>query len=410
MINYKKYPLFISLAISVFLTMISAISIYEIDSNHKDNIKESLYTVLNTTSEAIISWSDNQKMTAKYWAANKFIQQETKKLLSLKYDPKALKKNQSQLRERLRPLLEIQGYEGFFIISKDLINLASTRNTNIGVKSLLTTQKDLLTRVLRGETVISLPQQSDVKLDRNTHAATMFVNSPIIINGTISAILSFRINPHKDYTKVLQRGRIGKTGETYSFNKDGLMLSYSRYQETLLKSGLIKSTQKNNLSDFYIKVPPTNLEENSVQLSDQVNHPLTEMADSATKGHSSFNLKGYKDYRGVEVIGAWKWIEELNFGMTTEIDHDEAFNELFKTEAAFTILYLFSIIMTWLAYILFNRTQKKTSSYTSLLESFNSELEESVQKRTAEVEAANKAKSQFPVSYTHLTLPTTPYV
>jgi PAS domain S-box-containing protein len=53
--------------------------------------------------------------------------------------------------------------------------------------------------------------------------------------------------------------------------------------------------------------------------------PLTRMAQSATAGKSGSDLDGYRDYRGVPVVGAWLWDGEYGFGITTEIDVEEAF-------------------------------------------------------------------------------------
>ena len=52
---------------------------------------------------------------------------------------------------------------------------------------------------------------------------------------------------------------------------------------------------------------------------------LTVMAQSATQGETSFNVEGYRDYRGVPVIGAWRWIDDLDMGITSEIDVAEAY-------------------------------------------------------------------------------------
>ena len=39
--------------------------------------------------------------------------------------------------------------------------------------------------------------------------------------------------------------------------------------------------------------------------------PLTRMASAAIAGESGTDLQGYRDYRGVEVFGAWKWLAGL---------------------------------------------------------------------------------------------------
>ena len=36
------------------------------------------------------------------------------------------------------------------------------------------------------------------------------------------------------------------------------------------------------------------------------------------------------DHNGVEVVGIWKWFDDLNMGMATEIDTEEIFSTLRK--------------------------------------------------------------------------------
>ena len=39
-------------------------------------------------------------------------------------------------------------------------------------------------------------------------------------------------------------------------------------------------------------------------------------------------LEPYRDYRGVEVIGAWRWLPAYDLGVLAEIAADEAFAPL----------------------------------------------------------------------------------
>lgn len=47
--------------------------------------------------------------------------------------------------------------------------------------------------------------------------------------------------------------------------------------------------------------------------------------DDAKLDHEGICLEPYRDYRGVEVIGAWAWLAEFQFALVTEVDADEAF-------------------------------------------------------------------------------------
>jgi serine/threonine protein kinase len=68
------------------------------------------------------------------------------------------------------------------------------------------------------------------------------------------------------------------------------------------------------------------------------------MAASAVSGKDGVNVNGYRDYRGVPVIGAWKWLHEYGFGVTTEEDVSEAFRPLKILRYAFGFLFVLLIL------------------------------------------------------------------
>jgi serine/threonine protein kinase len=67
--------------------------------------------------------------------------------------------------------------------------------------------------------------------------------------------------------------------------------------------------------------------------------PLTLMAASAVKGEGGVNVRGYRDYRGVPVIGAWTWLEDYGIGIATEKDVAEAYRSLYILRWAFWSLF-----------------------------------------------------------------------
>ena len=74
---------------------------------------------------------------------------------------------------------------------------------------------------------------------------TMFVGAPVLDeSGKVIAAFTFRINPVDDFATILQQARIGETGETYAFDRQGLLLSSSRFDEQLQSIGLIKKIEE----------------------------------------------------------------------------------------------------------------------------------------------------------------------
>ena len=120
---------------------------------------------------------------------------------------------------------------------------------------------------------------------------------------------------------------MGESGESYAFNTEGEMISESRFTRQLIEMGMLDIGEKSGLN-IDIRDPETIPITNSE--GEQV-YQLTVMAMNATSGYSGLNVEGYNDYRGVPVIGVWKWVEKYGFGMTTEIDHEEAYKTYFLT-------------------------------------------------------------------------------
>ena len=55
-------------------------------------------------------------------------------------------------------------------------------------------------------------------------------------------------------------------------------------------------------------------------------------------------MEGYRDYRGVPVVGAWTWLPDYEIGVATEQDVAEAFHALAILQTAFWTLYALLIV------------------------------------------------------------------
>ncbi len=328
----------LSLATIIAVAIILAagwMSYLKVETEIKRELKDSLFTVLDNSHKAVKSWSTETQREVMTWANIPAIKDLTRRLLELPPNRSSLINSplQEELRQAISPFLTGKNYFGFFIIGPDNLNYASLRDENIALTNLLTKQETFLKRVWSGETALSLPMISDVPLlgitgKLQSGEPTMFVGAPIRDEtNTIIAVLTFRINPATNFSEILQRARIGKTGETYAFNKAGKLISESRFDDQLRNIGVISSEQRGILN-VRVQDPGRNLIEARKVPRDLNMRPLTLMAASAVSGESDHNLEGYNDYRGVPVIGAWLWDEELDYGIATEIDVTEAFGIL----------------------------------------------------------------------------------
>ena len=100
--------------------------------------------------------------------------------------------------------------------------------------------ESFLRRALEGQVIVSPPFPSVVVMpdehgQLRAGIPTIFVAAPIRDEDQrVVAVLALRVRPEREFTQILQMGRPGETGETYAINKDGLMVSNSRFDEQLI--------------------------------------------------------------------------------------------------------------------------------------------------------------------------------
>ena len=119
--------------------------------------------------------------------------------------------------------------------------------------------------------------------------------------GEVIASLGFAEYADGQFGGVLLAARTGETGEAYAFDGDGRLLSQPR---------------------FAVDVPAPN--------------PIAARAAQAAQGAV---LDPYRSYHGGEVIGAWRWLPEHDFGIAVEIGAAEAYAPLRYLNIAFGVVF-----------------------------------------------------------------------
>jgi len=382
----------------VILLLIASWQVQQnIAQQFRQDIGNSLNTVLNTTQQAVLSWQQEHVLATSVWASTPKMLRLTEALLASQRTPQTLTNAtaQTELREWLRTVLKGKGYLGYFIINKDNISLASSRNDNIGSINLLSQQPQFIQRIWSGSGGLSLPMSSDVALDSKSleFSHSMFVGAPIRnSSGQVIAVFTFRLDPAKDFSAILQRGRIGESGETYAFDKKGLLLSESRFDQQLRDIGLI-AADSHGILGVSIRDPGSNLVTNERRVLSDSKRPLTLMAQNAIAGNNGKNLDGYRDYRGVPVVGVWLWDQQLNMGITTELDVAEAYANYYETRKVIIALTALAIILSILLTLALVWLKKKSSldqlqRLELLRKQKNLELQEAEQRQKMILESA----------------------
>jgi PAS domain S-box-containing protein len=294
-----------------------------------------LSAILNTTDRAVQDWFQAHEEVIQAWGRDPELVAAGQDLIRLEPTTEALSQapQQGWLENRLTPILLQPEYRGFSVVSVDGVVLASSRHTELGRRLGEETQSFL--RQLRensAPSIVGLPQQG-----RGTDFAAMLVATALRDAGDAPiAILMLRIDPEQSFTQILRRGAIGESGESYAFNRDGKLISESRFDEDLKALGLVPEFGRSILS-VDIRDPGGNLLQGHQPQLLRKDQPLTLMARSAIGSGAGRDLRGYNDYRGVPVVGAWTWDERHQLGIATEIDVTEAYDSLNQTRLLFRI-------------------------------------------------------------------------
>jgi hypothetical protein len=158
----------------------------------------------------------------------------------------------------------------------------------------------------------------------------MFVAAPVkSTNGAVIAVLSLRMKPERSSPGIFSVARMGETGESYAFDRRGMMLTATRFDPGTQDAG----TDSPGPGEHRDPQPEAARSGGRIAAARRTAAKprsqlgLTRMAASATMGYDDFDVRGYRNYRGLEVVGAWAWLHDYGMGVATEVAVGEAFTD-----------------------------------------------------------------------------------
>ena len=164
-------------------------------------------------------------------------------------------------------------------------------------------------------------------------------------NGVTHGALALIINADAEFTRILSVARSGQSGETFAFDPEGVMLSKSRFEGQLRELGLMEGPSgASSALTLHLTDPGGDLTRGFKPGTTNALRPLIEMVQRAVNGGMGIEVKPFRDYRGVPVIGAWMWLPHYGFGVGTKIDAREAYRTLRLVRMVFVILFLLLVL------------------------------------------------------------------
>ncbi len=159
----------------------------------------------------------------------------------------------------------------------------------------------------------------DVHISSITGTKVISISAPILVKNEFIGMVIVNVDIDAMLYKITSNGH-GKTGEIYLINKDGYMITPSRFKD-----------------NTFLKLKINSLEAKKCFIATEFN-----------------NINIYTNYRGESVIGTHRPIQGMNWCLLAEIDTKEAFapvNKLVKLMIWFFLLLLIigSIITTFIS-------------------------------------------------------------
>jgi len=165
-------------------------------------------------------------------------------------------------------------------------------------------------------------------------------------DGQLLGAFALVIDPEREFTRILSVARSGFSGETYALDQRGLLISRSRFDDQLRRLGLIPNSPESTSALNLRLADPGVDHPAAITPDDPANptRPLARLAAAAVAGNNGVDVSPSRDYRGVEVVGAWKWLPEHGFGVVTQINASEAYQSLRVLNFLFLILFLLLLL------------------------------------------------------------------
>ncbi|WP_423897232.1 response regulator [Candidatus Pelagadaptatus aseana] len=360
-----------ALLVATILSL-SYVGLERIQQREQNSYRWILSAVLETTNQGLQIWANNNLKQLLTIAERPAIVDLTQALLEEHKDGKNLV--HSTQRTRIRDYLQIHNptlAASYSLVSANYINIASYDESVLGNINLIADKyRHLLARVLWGQPQFIPPIQFAPDHRRKDSPVAFFAAPIKDANGQSVAILIQHIDPSLEFSAIMAGGRVGDSGETYALNEDGVLISESRFTRALKQQGILEQDQSSIL-----------------KLQADINAPtsqnqLTNMTKGITFKEAGTNVEGYPDYRGVKVIGTWLWNDELNLGLATEIDRNEAYDSYYFIRNALIILIALTLLMSIGSLTFSIRSSNRAGRE---LEQAKDNLEEQLHRRTEEI-------------------------
>ena len=326
----------------------------------KASLKEmrgvNLQSRLDAELRALDVWVAQRSNVVERWAEDERVRSRVQMLVdrigagSASAEPCSGREAQ-ELAALLRPALEVRRFDTYDVIDRGGLIVASHDPARCGMR--VSTRKFLgaLERTFSGKTSFLRPFTEAERLPERAGSAShdphVWFESPVRgARAEPIAALGFAEPAGAEFATLLRGARTGETDEIYLFDARGVMVSDSRHGDKLEAAGMLEA-QARGATMLRVQVRDPGPERGADSRSAQPLTRLAAVAIAAQESHDPERQRGvllepYRNYFGVEVVGAWRWLPEYEVGAALEIEAQEAYAPVQFLERAFAVVLALS--------------------------------------------------------------------
>jgi len=302
-IHYKILIIVLSIVIVLGVSFV-LISRNIAANNIKEQIKNNLLSVLQTRANYIELELSNYKELSKMIASENIFYQVFNKTSHMdRYIEEA--------RQRIESIIKIhRELSNISVLNKEgMVIVSNAQNSGLNKNN-----KGSFLKGREGQYI------SDLHFSSFAQKYILSISTPIFTNGQYAGVLVVDFNANRIFGITTNYNGLGKTGEVYLVNKDGYIISPSRFIEDVILKQKIDLAFKQT-DDYFLW-------------------------DISTQEEIDF----ITDYRGVKTLRMYTKIPELRWYLFAEIDEQEAFAPIFNVTKKFMVLFgiflLFAIFIS----------------------------------------------------------------
>jgi len=266
-------------------------TIDRVDAAVRESASRTLKTVLATAHEASRHWATRQQGLAASTASNRELGRVVEAAVTSWRKGDTVNTSAAALQRVLDLAVRSNGLVGYWIIAEDehaLFRWPDTLSERIPAS-----MEDAVSKALDGLPALS-PFPGDTLAQPQLTALAPIRDS----HGQVIAVLALVLPVRQELDQVAEQSHNRSLGQTYFFDRAGVILGSS-------------AVSREDGIDPVLREPGT--------------RSLTRMARDAVRGQPGIDLDGYRDRRGVQVVGAWEWDDQLGLGLAVETDANEVY-------------------------------------------------------------------------------------